>query len=215
MSACASTQGEPLTLQDLCPSLSELGIMKKDRTYSPSLNQYVSEFQNHVAWANIKDPNILIRYFSAGIPPSLMWQIMSMDTIPATIQEWYFKAIHFQTQWERGEEILRRNQHPTQHLYQPLTSNSSKPKDSNAMDVNIIHVGKLTPEETKCCIEKGLCFCCWKVGHLSRECPSFPHKKPRWQVKRVVQKEGIPNLWEIDDDDEEIVWRISFTSMDF
>ena len=47
-------------------------ILKKDWTYSPPLNQYISEFQNHVAWANIKDPNVLIEYFSAGIPPFLM-----------------------------------------------------------------------------------------------------------------------------------------------
>ena len=75
-------------------------ILKKDQTYSPPLNQYISEFQNHVTQANIKDPNVLIGYFSARIPPSLMQQIMFMDTIPTTIQEWYFKAIHFQTQWE-------------------------------------------------------------------------------------------------------------------
>ena len=46
-------------------------ILKKDQTYSPPLNQYISEFQNHVTQANIKDPNVLIGYFFAGIPPSL------------------------------------------------------------------------------------------------------------------------------------------------
>ena len=45
-------------------------ILKKDQTYSPPLNQYI---QNHVTQANITDPNVLIGYF---------------------------KAIHFQTQWE-------------------------------------------------------------------------------------------------------------------
>ena len=75
-------------------------VLKKDQTYSSPLNQYILEFQNHVTWANIKDPNILIRYFSARIPSSLMRQIMFMDTISTTIQEWYSKAIHFQTQWE-------------------------------------------------------------------------------------------------------------------
>ena len=190
-------------------------VLKKDQTYSPPLNQYVSEFQNHVTWANIKDPNILIGYFSTGIPPSLMQQIMSMDTIPTTIQEWYSKAIHFQTQREWAEEILKRNQCPTQHLYQPFTSNSSKTRDSNAMDVDVVHIGKLTLEERKHCIKKGLCFHCWKAGHLSRECPSFPNKKPGWQVKRVIQEEGIPNLQEIDDDDKETIRRISFTPMDF
>ena len=47
-------------------------VLKKDQTYSPLLNQYVSEFQNHVTQANIKDPNVLIGYFSTRIPPSLM-----------------------------------------------------------------------------------------------------------------------------------------------
>ena len=47
-------------------------ILKKNWTYSPPLNQYVSEFQNHIAQANIKDPNVLIGYFSTRIPPSLM-----------------------------------------------------------------------------------------------------------------------------------------------
>ena len=153
-------------------------VLKKDRTYSPPLNQYVSEFQNHVARANIKDPNVLIRYFSAGIPPSLMQQIMSMDTVPTTIQEWYSKAIHFQTQWKRAEEISKRNQRPTQDSYQPFTPTPSRTKDSNTMNVDVVCVGKLTPEERKQCIEKGLCFHCQKAEHLSGECPSFPNKKP-------------------------------------
>ena len=55
-------------------------------------------FKNHVALANISDPNVLIGYFSAGIPPPLMRRIMSMDTVPSTIDGWYKKAIAFQTQ---------------------------------------------------------------------------------------------------------------------
>ena len=191
-------------------------VLKKDQTYSPPLNQYISEFQNHVAQANIKDQNILIGYFSTGIPPSLMQWIMFMDTVPTTIQEWYSKAIHFQTQWERAEKISKKNQHPVQHSYQSFTSNpSSKAKDPNTMDVNIIRIEKLTPEERKHCIEKGLCFHCQKAGHLSEECPFFPNKKPEWQVKRVIQEEEIPNLQEIDNNDKETIWRISFTLMDF
>ena len=107
-----------------------------------------------------------------------MQHIMSMDTIPTTIQEWYSKAIHFQTQWEQAKEISRRNQCPTQHLYQPVTPNTLKIRDPNVMDVDVICIGKLTLEEKKCCIEKGLCFHCQKAGHLSGECLSFPNKKP-------------------------------------
>ena len=83
------------------------------------------------------------------------------------------------------------------------------------MDVNVVQVGKLTPKERKYCIEKGLCFHCQKAGHLSGEYPFFPNKKPNQQVKWVAKKEELPNLQEIDDDDEETVQRISFTPMDF
>ena len=82
------------------------------------------------------------------------------------------------------------------------------------MEVDVVYVRKLTPDERKCCIEKELCFHCHKAGHLSGECPSFPNKKPSWQVKQVTKEEELPNLQEIDDNDEETVWRISFTVMD-
>ena len=139
---------------------------------------------------------------------------MSMDTVLTTIQEWYSKAIHFQTQWEWAEEISRRNQCPT-HSYQPFTPASTRIKDPNAMDVDVVRIGKLTPEERKQCIKKGLCFRCHKPGHLSGECPSLSNKKPGRQVKRVVQEEGLPKLQEVEDDKEKTVRRISFTPMDF
>jgi len=75
--------------------------------YSPSLTEYTSLFQNNVAMSTIDDENVLIGYYSAGIPPSLMHRIMSMNTIPTTISAWYKKAIHFQTQWDRADEIAR------------------------------------------------------------------------------------------------------------
>ena len=83
------------------------------------------------------------------------------------------------------------------------------------MDVDVVRVRKLTLEERKQCIKKGLCFHCRKLGHLSGECPSFPNKKPGRQVKRVVQEEGLPKLQEVDDNEEETIHRISFTPMDF
>ena len=130
---------------------------------------------------------------------------MLMNTVPSTIQEWYSKAIYFQTQWEQAEEITKRNQCPTQHSYQSFNSNTSKAKDPNAMDVDVVHVGKLTPDERKCCIEKGLYFHCQKVGHLSRECPSFSNKKLNRQVKQVAKEKEIPNLHKVDNDNEETI----------
>ena len=74
--------------------------------------------------------------------------IMSMDMVPKKIEEWYAKAIHFQMEWERAEEISQRHCQPTKSMYHTFSSPSSiKPKDPDAMDVDVIHVSKLTPDE--------------------------------------------------------------------
>ena len=134
----------------------------------------------------------------------MMRRIMSMDTIPTTIDEWYKKAIAFQTQWERADDITRRNSKSSHQTYHFFSSPSNtKAHDPDAMVVDTIKVSKLTPEERKRCIEKKLCFCCRKPGHLSTACPAFTQKGN--QKVQKVSSEELPKLEEIDDDEEEEV----------
>ena len=176
----------------------------KNNSYSPSLMEYISTFKNHVALANISDANVLIGYFSAGIPPPLMRRIMSMDTIPSTINEWYKKAVAFQTQWERADDIAKRNTKASHQTYHSFSkSSNAKTHDPDAMVVDTIKVSKLTPEERKQCVKKKLCFCCRKPGHLSTACAAFSQKGT--QKVQKVSNEELPKLEEIEDDEEEEV----------
>ena len=118
----------------------------KNNTYSLTLIEYISHFKKYSALASITDQNVLIGYFSAGIPSPLMRRIMSMDTVPSTIVDWYKKAISFQTQWECTEEISKRNSKPAHQSYHSF-STPMKTCDPDAMDVDVIKVGKLTAEE--------------------------------------------------------------------
>ena len=188
---------------------------KKNNSYSPSLMEYISTFKNHIALANISDPNVLIGYFSAGIPPPLMRHIMSMDTIPSTIDEWYKKAIAFQTQWERADDIAKRNSRSSHQTYHSFSNPThTKTHDPDAMVVDTIKISKLIPEERKRCVEKKLCFRCRKPGHLSTACPAFAQKGN--QKVHKVSSEELPKLEEIDDDEEEeVVRKISFKPLDF
>ena len=86
-----------------------------------------------------------------------MRHIMSMDTIPSTINNWYKKAISFQTQWECANEISKQNIKPTHQSYQSF-STPTKTRDPDAMDIDVIKVRKLTTKEHKKCIKKGLGF---------------------------------------------------------
>ena len=77
--------------------------------YEPFLTHYTSDFQNYITQAQVTDNNVLNSYYSAGIPPELMCHIMSMDTIPSTINEWYKKVAHFQTQKDHTDKITKQN----------------------------------------------------------------------------------------------------------
>ena len=187
----------------------------KNNTYSPSLTEYISTFKNNIALANISDANVLIGYFSAGIPPPLMCRIMSMDTVPFTIDKWYKKAVAFQTQWEWADDIAKRNMKASHQTYHSFSNSSNaKTHDPDAMVVDTIKFSKLTPEERKHCIEKKPCFHCRKPGHLSTACTTFTQKGN--QKVQKVSSEELPKLEEInDDEEEEIVRKISFKPLDF
>ena len=187
----------------------------KTKHHEPSLDSYISSFQNRVALAGITNENVLINYFSAGIPPSLMRRVLSMDTPPTTVADWYKKATHFQKQWDRADEIARRSRTSSSHFHSFTTPTPAK--DPDAMDVDVVRISKLTPDERKRCIEKGLCFRCRRAGHNSTSCPSFPstpNRRTEKKVHRVEEESDLPTLQEIDDEDEVAVRKVSF-QMDF
>ena len=65
-----------------------------------TLENYITEFKNHVALSGATEEKMLIDLFASGIQPALMTQILSMDTIPTTLNEWYTKAAHFKSRWD-------------------------------------------------------------------------------------------------------------------
>ena len=50
---------------------------------------YISKFKNNAALSGITNQNVLINFFSRGIPTQLMRRIYSMDTVPTTMEKWY------------------------------------------------------------------------------------------------------------------------------
>ena len=115
------------------------------------LGDYISQFKNNAALSEINNDDALINFFSQGIPASLMRRIYSMDTIPTTMQEWYTRAIHFKTQWDKADTVTSckpYNPYPTQKNH-----NSKPTPDPYAMDVDAIHIEKLTPQERERCFK--------------------------------------------------------------
>ena len=82
-------------------------MVKRNGKFSSSLKSYISTFQSNTTYTGITDHNVLISFFTAGIPTLLMKQIMSLDTVPDKIDDWYSKATHFQNQWDHAEQITQ------------------------------------------------------------------------------------------------------------
>ena len=73
---------------------------------------YISKFKNKAALSGITDKNVLINFFSRGIPTQLMRRIYSMDIVPTTMEKWYQQTLHFKQVWERTNEIAKGRNNP-------------------------------------------------------------------------------------------------------
>ena len=155
------------------------------------LNDYISMFQNKVSTSEITDQSVLINYFAVGIPSFLMRRIMSMDTVPAKIDDWYAKAIHFKTQWERADVLASKKPFQnTQRTYHHPQRPNPTPRDPNAMDIDAMQMPqKLTEEERQRCMRERLCLKCRKAGHMARECRTqfTPRPNTTPQIARIEE----------------------------
>ena len=77
-----------------------------------NLLDYISKFKNNATLSGITDQNVLINFFSRGIPTQLMRRIYSMDTVPTTMEKWYLQTLHFKHVWERTNEIAKGRNNP-------------------------------------------------------------------------------------------------------
>ena len=168
---------------------------------------YILKFKNNTALSGITDKNVLINFFSRGIPTQLMRRIYSMDIVPTTMEKWYQQTLHFKQVWERTNEIAKGRNNPFIPFQDNRNNNHiQKKRDPNAMDVDAIRIEKLTPEERQRCFENNLCFKCRKPGHRSNQCRNpFLGKQKTATTAKI---EEIPN-----DEEAATIGRISM--MDF
>ncbi|KAF8546395.1 hypothetical protein OG21DRAFT_1371689, partial [Imleria badia] len=76
------------TARNELTKLRQRPIKKPDRTYDDGFQSYITNFQNLVARAGTTDPVTLIDQFSLRLDPQIVTMILSMATIPTTIDTW-------------------------------------------------------------------------------------------------------------------------------
>ena len=151
------------------------------------LMDYISQFKNNAALSEISNEDVLINFYSRGIPSFLMKRIYGMDTVPNTIDKWYQATLCFQHVWEKTNEIAKGKTNP---FYQNHNRNNDhKKKDPDAMDVDAV---RLSDQERERRRRKGLCFKCGAPGHMSNNCnnpsPRRKERNPKTRNRRYPPK---------------------------
>ena len=161
------------------------------------LMDYISQFKNNAALSEISNEDVLINFYSRGIPSFLMKKIYGMDTVPNTIEKWYQATLCFQHVWEKTNEIARGKTNPFYQNHH--RNNDHKKKDPDAMDVDAV---RLSDQERERRRRKGLCYKCGAPGHMSNNCNN-PFLKKEGKKPKNKKPEVSAKIEEIPDSDEE------------
>ena len=162
------------------------------------LMEYISQFKNNAALSEINNEDVLINFFSRGIPPSLMKRIYRMDTVPTTINKWYQQTLRFQHIWEKTNEITKGRPNPF-HNRQHKQHNNRYKKDLNAMDVDAVQISQQERERRS---RDNLCFRRGRSGHRIANCRN-PFLKKEGKKPENKKSEVSAKIEEVPDSDEE------------
>ena len=158
---------------------------------------YISQFKNNAVLSEISNEDVLINFYSRGIPSFLMKKIYGMDTVPNTIEKWYQATLRFQHVWEKTNEIARGKTNPFYQNHH--RNNDHKKKDPDAMDVDAI---RLSDQEKQRRYKERLCYKCGGAGHIAQNCRN-PFAKKEGKKPENKKPEVSAKIEEIPDSNEE------------
>ena len=139
---------------------------EEDRTSNAGFQDYINEFENLATKAQFEDKPMAITQFSMGLDKQISTMILSMASLPDTLEEWIEKAKLFHRHKLCIDELHSEGHY---HSFQPQSSPSTRTtQDPDAMEVDFVKLKKLSPQEHVKCMREGWCFKCRKVGHDTR-----------------------------------------------
>ena len=149
------------TTRDELNHLKQVATQKDD-----GFQTYLSKFQNLVVQSQVGDTTEVRRCFAEGLDIQIATMIYSMEKVPDILKAWMNKAINFHKQKACIMALTKGQRLPLSSF----SSNLHPAKDPNAMEVDTIHLKKLSPADHAHCMREGLCFRCHKEGHSTNEC---------------------------------------------
>ncbi|KAJ8482435.1 hypothetical protein ONZ51_g5342 [Trametes cubensis] len=143
-----------------------------------SVNKFNVRFMHLALKGKILDSAAQLALYRNALPEYLLKKISMSYPPPTNIEEWMTRTKEIDHSYHLTENILanRRGR-------KAKTSKTRKNIKMVNVEDNSLDINKLSVKERQELQDKGLCFWCRKLGHISRDCPSKP-KKPGKPVSR-------------------------------
>ena len=174
------------------------------------LNGYIAKFKSLLRKAGRDQTEVAnIDIFKQGLKRWLFQMIMRRRPLPLTLNKWQWTArnefsANAILKATLGEGQAKGGFSARQNYYATL-NNAPKPSgrklhDPDIMNVNAMHISKLSKEEWDKLREECKCFNCKKKGHLARDCwkkdseyteRKDKGKKPQSHVRSVKVEEVV------------------------
>ena len=125
-------------------------------------------------------------------------------TIPRMIEDWFEKAIQFDTNYQEVMAIFGQNR-----KNDTRTMNKSWYRPAEKKDPNVMDVDTLTFKERQMLIKQGKCIKCRKMGHRVADCPEETDRKGRKKGEPLKDpvKNAFATIWALAKDEREALIR--------
>jgi len=139
-----------------------------------SMSSYAAEFRAIATDLDWNDAALMSQY-RYGLNDTFKRMLLNFAK-PSNLEELIALTIRCYNNWAENKNELRHSYHHFAAPRHPAPAN----QQSDAMEIDAIRRGPLTPEERNQRIQNQLCIVCGKPGHFKRNCPlSFRSTNPK------------------------------------
>jgi hypothetical protein len=163
-------------------ALDKLRSLRKKKM--ESIDEHIAKFKMLATKLKIDTMNPLsIKLFKETLPWALTLQLMKLETLLKTIDDWYEWVALLDHQFHKLNQAIKQTRGTSAKEKTPQQKYyfSWKECDPNAMDIN-----RLTIKECNKLLKEGRCFRCRNTGHQANKCPEDDNNKKK--AKEVPKK---------------------------
>jgi hypothetical protein len=166
-----------------------------------TVQDYLDKFDRLARVANFDDDCMRISLAESRINTPLLEKLYGMEEVPNTWEKWCEKAVLFDDQWHRVQEIKkgRNPMYSTQKKDAPrkpfgVTSGLGAPMDLDQQKAQkkCFKCGKPEHMANECCGET-TCFNCGKTGHIAAKCKA-PKKARKQRGGFTADKSAVESV---------------------